>query len=645
MTPSPRLFARVLALAVCAFGVALPVSAEGPSKLDKVLREARGKAGAQRVIIQTTREGRSALRKALQQHGDVVHAEHPGLNAITAAIHGDDLAALEANPSVMSVSVDAEVTAFAVKPARQKAASDVLQQSLGLAAVPYTGAGTNVAVVDSGIDASGSLAGRVAGFWDFTRGGVASAPRDDYGHGTHVAGLIAGYVKGTGSGFSGVAPAARLYGFKVLDKDGRGRASDVVRALEFIVANRKSAAPGAIRIDIINLSLGHPIYEPASTDPLVRAVEQAVRAGIVVITAAGNFGIAPNGKVGYAGITSPGNAPSAITVGAIDTRRTEQAGDDRVAAFSSRGPTWFDGFAKPDVVAPGVALTSSAPSVASLYSAYPKIVRYSDDAGRKYGELSGTSMASAVAAGVAALALEASRVANPGGPALSPNALKAILQYSALPLRNGSGASLRTLAQGAGSVNARGAVDLAEAIDTSMPAGSAWLRGRPEPVTRVAGLPRRWSQTLIWGAHRIQRTDALLYNSPQWLENIVWGSALGLDDIVWGTAAAVDNVVWGTASASWAARLAWPGRIVGLRADDNIVWGTFKGLELENIVWGTWDGDNIVWGTWDGDNIVWGTFKVLDNIVWGTFKALDNIVWGTSGNDNIVWGTTSGGGR
>ena len=637
MTKSPWLPARVLALALCVFGLALPAFAEGPSKLDKVLRAARGKGGSQRVIIQTTREGRNAVKKALQQHGDVVHAEHPGLNALTAAVHGDDLAALEANPLVLSVSVDAEVTAFGIKKAPQKAASDVLQQSLGLAAVPYTGAGTNVAVVDSGIDASGSLAGRVAGFWDFTRGGVASRPWDDYGHGTHVAGLIAGYVKGTRSGFSGVAPAARLYGFKVLDKNGRGRASDVVRALEFIVANRKSAAPGAIKIDIINLSLGHPIYEPAASDPLVRAVEQAVRAGIVVITAAGNFGTAPNGKVGYAGITSPGNAPSAITVGALDTRNTVQTGDDRVADFSSRGPTWFDGFAKPDVVAPGVALTSSSPSTGSLYTAYPQIVRYSDDDGRKYSELSGTSMASAVAAGVAALVLEASRGANQGGPGLKPNALKAILQYSALPLRNASGRSLRILAQGAGSVNPRGAVDLAEAIDPSMPAGSGWLRGRLQPVTRIAGAPRRWSQTLIWGAHRIQRSDALLYASPQWLDNIVWGTALGLDNIVWGTAADVDNIVWGTASASWASRLAWPGRVVGLMTDDeNIVWGTFKGLELENIVW----------GTWNGDNIVWGTFRLLDDIVWGTFfKGLDNIVWGTSGNDNIVWGTTSGGSR
>src|SRR5699024_2732564 len=120
-------------------------------------------------------------------------------------------------------------------------------------------------------------------------------------------------------------------------------------------------ASGAFKIDVINLSLGHPVYEPASTDPLVRAVERAVRAGIVVVTAAGNIGMDTEGDAGYAGITSPGNAPSAITVGAADTRGTVRIGDDRVASFSSRGPTWFDGFAKPDLVAPGVGLTSDAP--------------------------------------------------------------------------------------------------------------------------------------------------------------------------------------------------------------------------------------------------------------------------------------------
>jgi serine protease AprX len=99
---------------------------------------------------------------------------------------------------------------------------------------------------------------------------------------------------------------------------------------------------------VLNLSLGHPIYEPAATDPLVQAVERAVAAGIVVVTSAGNEGTnRVTGQVGYAGITSPGNAPSAITVGAVDTRNTTTRLDDQVPSFSSRGPTWYDAYAKP----------------------------------------------------------------------------------------------------------------------------------------------------------------------------------------------------------------------------------------------------------------------------------------------------------
>ena len=114
----------------------------------------------------------------------------------------------------------------------------------------------------------------------------------------------------------------------------------MIAAIEWAVANR-----AAYNIKVINLSLGHPILEPAATDPLVQAVEAAVRAGIVVVASAGNIGINPaTGLPGYAGITSPGNAPSAITVGAVRTQGTVPRGDDEVAAYSSRGATWYDGY-------------------------------------------------------------------------------------------------------------------------------------------------------------------------------------------------------------------------------------------------------------------------------------------------------------
>ena len=649
MKPSPRRAVPVLALALCLLGVAMPVFAESRgSKLDRVLREARRQGAVHRVIIQTRPGARVALKNALTAHGDVIRGEHPALNALTVTLHGEDLSALEADPSVLAVSIDAEVTAFA---ARQKSARrvqeptpvDLLRQTLGLDSLPFNGTGISVAVVDSGIDPTKDLAGNIYGFWDFTRGGVQTRPWDDYGHGTHVAGLIASTGFESNKEFAGVAPGTRLYGFKVLDDKGRGRASDVVSAIEFIVANKLSTAPGAFKIDIINLSLGHPVYEPAQSDPLVRAVESAVRAGIVVVTAAGNIGTDSDGNTGYSGITSPGNAPSAITVGAADTGNTLSIADDRVASFSSRGPTWFDGFAKPDLVAPGVGLTSNAPRTSSLFQLYPQLKAPGKGGKGTFGKLSGTSMAAAVATGIASVTLHASRSVNPDAPALSPNALKAVLQYTAFQLNDATGQRYDALTQGTGEVNTRGAVLMALAIDTSMPVGTQWLRVPPPATTLIGESVVPWSRALLWDDNIVWGTDALFFNSPQWDDNIVWGTAMPDDDnIVWGTAADIDNIVWGT-STVWAGDLVWGNRIVGLMSDDdNIVWGTVEGLDEDNIVWGTYDGDNIVWGTWDDDNIVWGTSDG-DNIVWGTSDE-ENIVWGTyraAEADNIVWGTAA----
>ena len=160
---------------------------------------------------------------------------------------------------------------------------------------------------------------------------------------------------------AGSAPNARLIGLRVLDEHGAGETSQVIQAIEFAIAQQN-----ALGIDVINLSLGHPIYEPAASDPLVRAVERAVDAGIVVVASAGNFGYnRVVGSTGYAGITSPGNAPSAITVGALRGADTATRGDDDVAPYSSRGPSWYDGFAKPDLLAPGHGIVSNGVSSSS----------------------------------------------------------------------------------------------------------------------------------------------------------------------------------------------------------------------------------------------------------------------------------------
>src|SRR5262249_5895997 len=156
---------------------------------------------------------------------------------------------------------------------------------------------------------------------------------------------------------------------RVLDGTGLGSTSNVIKAIQWAVSHKTQYG-----IDILNLSLGHPIYESASTDPLVQAVEAAVRARLILVTSAGHLGINPPTRLpGYGGITSPGNAPSVITVGSERTADTTTRTDDLVAEYSSRGPTWIDAYAKPDLVAPGHRLLGPANVGEFLYTTYPSI--------------------------------------------------------------------------------------------------------------------------------------------------------------------------------------------------------------------------------------------------------------------------------
>jgi serine protease AprX len=643
--------ALMLSLATTAAATAQPRS----PKLDLALRQklANGTPSHQRVIVTVKPGLRSLLRSALEKHGDELLAEHPSIDALTAIVHGEDLAALANDPAVLSVSIDATVTVAGKTPKIVEAILPdfavryygELRAQLGLTGSKRKGDGIGVAVLDSGIDPNSDLGGAITAFYDFSRRGLRfTTPYDDFGHGTHVAGLIAGSGAMSSYSYMGVAPGVRLIGLKVLDKDGRGKTSDVLRALDFAIANRKRFG-----IDIINLSLGHPVYEPAESDPLVQAIERATRAGIVVVVAAGNVGYNEDGVVGYAGVLSPGNAPNAITVGASDTKGTVERWDDTVEDYSSRGPTWFDGYIKPDVVAPGHRLVATSSLRSTLYREYPAYRVRGKGRNYSYMSMSGTSMAAAVVSGSVALMLEAARNAHPAAPALSANAVKAILQYTAIPLcpagndpgeTNGScGEPYDTLTQGTGSINVAAAIEVAAIVDTTMPQGARWVPYTPTPVTSVGGDNYLWSQNIVWGGRKVSDTDALWTNALAWADNIVWGTLFRVDDnIVWGTLARFDdNIVWGTGSRLWADNIVWGTGLLSSLNGDNIVWGTVSG---DNIVWGTLDDDNIVWGTRDGrnDNIVWGTrHDEGDNIVWGTKRGHDEHK--NNGNDNIVWGT------
>ena len=635
----------MVVLALCAPVDAAPHAGKGggksSSKLDQVLRE-RGNSGSskdlQRVIVTVKRGAKFGVGQRLEAAGGRVKKDHGIVNALTVQVDARGLAALVDDPDVDYISTDAPVSPLGG--GNNDPVISSLQKTLAIG--NWFGASSlTIAVIDSGIAATADFTGRIAGAFDFTngQGGVAQAAIDEYGHGTHVAGLAASSGAISNGVYAGVAPGVRLLSLRVLDKKGVGKTSDVIAALEFAVANK-----ARYDIRIINLSLGHPIYESATTDPLVRAVEAAVRAGIIVVAAAGNYGTNPStGLAGYAGLASPGNAPSAITVGASVTGTTVERGDDRVATFSSRGPTWLDGYAKPDILAPGQGLISDSVPGSTLELAYPSLVFPSGSG--KLMRLSGSSMATAVVSGLVAVMLEANsyaaqqRYQSSGRlkklapyvppPALTANQIKAMLQYSATPLRDASGVLYDRLTQGAGEVDGLGAVTLAYSADTSKLPGTVWM-APVTPSTQFGTELRAWSQSIVWGTRLVSGPGLMDVNQLAFSQRVTWGAG-ELDNIVWGTLAdgEGDNIVWGTAFDL--ADVVWAGAVF---EQDNIVWGTSLADWASNIVWGTaigeLEGDNIVWGTLsltEGDNIVWGTIE-LDNIVWGTSKVMGFVLVG-----------------
>src|SRR5262249_26552608 len=163
-----------------------------------------------------------------------------------------------------------------------------------------------------------------------------------------------------------IAPGANLINVRVLGADGTGLTSDAIAGIEWVIANRSK-----YNIRVINLSLGHPVTEPAATDPLCEAVADAVKAGLVVVVAAGNAGKSDDGHMILDGITSPGNSPLALTVGALNTFGTARRSDDAVTTYSSRGPTRFDLAVKPDVAAPGNKIISLQANGSFLPTLYP----------------------------------------------------------------------------------------------------------------------------------------------------------------------------------------------------------------------------------------------------------------------------------
>lgn len=431
----------------------------------------------------------------------------------------------------------------------------------------WDGTGIGVAVIDSGIYSHPDLLSaqgqsRVVFRQSFI-GGVQS---DDFGHGTHVAGIVAGTgaasnVPGSSHVLRGLAPNANLLDLRVLDQNGSSTDSTVIAAIQKAVELKDE-----YNVRIMNLSLGRPIYESCVLDPLCEAAEAAWSNGIVVVAAAGNLG-----RNGYSTVLSPGNSPHAITVGAMKTLETYMQNDDLIASYSSKGPTYVDMTVKPDVVAPGNLVVSLLAPGSTLATAFPQNIVGPDYYGSasggapQYMRLSGTSMATPVVSGTVALMLQKE-------PWLTPDTVKARIMKTAaktFPVSSvatdpGTGQSYTSyydlFTVGAGYVDVAAALaDYQDTILSSVSPNAAYdlISGQASLVLPLTSnwrwLPQ-WSPQLVWGSTVLMNGSAIWNSSYAWSTSSDWGTS-----IAWGTTGPGDtSIAWGTSG---------PG-------DTSIAWGT-----------------------------------------------------------------------
>jgi serine protease AprX len=505
---------------------------------------------------------------SLRQKLSVVHG------AAFTSVPSEALSQLARDPEVAYITLDRPVhgtSNFDYTPESVNAPWAWQQESLD-------GTGIGVAVIDSGVYAvgdlywynptNGSYGSRVVYSQSFVRGTTDAS--DHYGHGTHVAGIIAsaGWFS-SGSHFShafkGIAPNANIINLRALDQNGAGTDSSVIAAIDAAIRLKSK-----YNIRVINLSLGRQVYESYTIDPLCQAVESAWKAGIVVVVAAGNQGRNNSaGTNGYGTIAAPGNDPYVITVGAMKTANTSDRGDDTVASYSSKGPTAFDHVVKPDIVAPGNKVVSLLSPRSRLPLLYPPVdvlmSEYADsslqqfvmaftgsDLSPNYMRLSGTSMAAPVISGAAALMIQAN-------PTLTPDTVKARLMESATktfladntttdPVTGQTYVnSYDIFTVGAGYVDIEGAL-----LNTSV-----------LPSTFTAHSPAVAYDSTSRSVYLVSNTSVVWGSSAAWSQSVVWGSSEFSSSTINGQpVVSGESVVWGAGSPNgfsvlWGSSVVW----------------------------------------------------------------------------------------
>ncbi len=390
-----------------------------------------------------------AVEEAVNSSGGRVVAVQRSLSTVVVEVPAAGVRGLARVPGVRHVSPDRSVraTALGFSPSSQPGSMTNVTRLTGantLWKLGYTGAGVDIALIDSGVAPVAPLKdpGKVVVGPDLSFESQDPDLRylDTYGHGTHMAGIMAGREVGRSTGasyatdesnFYGMAPDARVVSLKLADHDGAVDVSQVIAAVDWVVQHRAS---NGLNIRILNLSYGTKSGQDAQSDPLSWAAEVAWQRGIVVVSSAGNDGASATG------LSNPAYNPWVLAVGAVDTRGTDQRSDDVVAAFSARANT--SSTATPssrrsvDVVAPGVGIVSPGVSGSHLYQSHPGA-----RVGNAFLRGNGTSQAAAVVSGGVALLLQQR-------PNLRPDEVKDLLTVNATRL-----AGSESSAQGAGEVD------------------------------------------------------------------------------------------------------------------------------------------------------------------------------------------------
>ena len=487
-----RTLAGLLAGAVLSL-VALPAvpawAASNAAHLDRQVLTAMN-AGQSIHVIVVARGDLSLLQADLRRTGVKRTERVPIAHGFAAELTASLIRYFRNDPNVERIIYDAPVrltdTPFnpaALATAYPSVIDAVPLWSNGLS--PLTGKGIGVAVIDSGIASHPDLGSRVVAAQNFNVNVIGSD--DVYGHGTAVAGIIAGDGTASAGQYIGVAPEANLINLRVNDGTGAAPTSAIMNAILWAVINKSS-----YNIRVINLSLQASVQESYHTSPIDAAVEYAWLKGLVVVVAAGNNG--PNSAL-YA----PANDPYVITVGATDDNGSATIADDTLAAFSSYGVTQ-DGFTKPDFVAPGKHIITTLASNSSFALNYPTFL-----VGTQYIQLGGTSIAAPSVAGVAALFIESK-------PGVRPGQLKGVLRATATALPfAGSGAGYPDAARAVAYVGLLGNAD--HGLD-----------------------PNNYLKVLYMAANSLTTMPVVSWDSVSW-DSVSWDS-VSWDSVSW------DAVSW-----------------------------------------------------------------------------------------------------